>query len=122
MQLLPVSRTTQGLQAHLAGVNATISEAFGDAELVFVATLPPLGYSTFFLQPSDSCGAAATAPCGGAGGDASSALADAQRLHGGAAPAAALVALQGRVDSSNGGRELLENGLVTLEFDSESGE
>lgn len=53
-QILPRAASTEGLQQLLTGVNATCPASLGDAELVFMAELPPLGYSTFFVRPSAS--------------------------------------------------------------------
>ncbi|KAK9842267.1 hypothetical protein WJX81_003590 [Elliptochloris bilobata] len=51
-QLLPASRATRALQAALAAANALPDPAAaGTHELAFVATLPPLGYATYSLQP-----------------------------------------------------------------------
>lgn len=50
-QLVPRPPRTLGLQRMLAAVNATAAAAAADAELVFLADLPPLGYSAFELIP-----------------------------------------------------------------------
>lgn len=56
-QLLPASRSTLALQAALAAANALPDPAAAGAhELAFVATLPPLGYVTYSLEPCSDAG------------------------------------------------------------------
>ena len=51
-QLLPASRSTLGLQAAMAAADVLPDPAAaGKHELAFVATLPPLGYVTYSLEP-----------------------------------------------------------------------
>jgi alpha-mannosidase len=50
-QLVPISESTQSVQSMLASVNATDPVAAGDAEIVFLGELPPLGYSSYILEP-----------------------------------------------------------------------
>ena len=52
-QLVPRAPSTTALQQLLAHVNATDSNDAADAELVFSAVLPPLGYSSFIIEPSE---------------------------------------------------------------------
>jgi alpha-mannosidase len=52
-QVVPIAESTHSVQSMLAMVNATDSVAAGDAEIVFVGELPPLGYSSYILEPVD---------------------------------------------------------------------
>jgi len=52
-QLVPIAESTQSVQSMLATVNATDPLAAGDAEIVFLGELPPLGYSSYILEPVD---------------------------------------------------------------------
>lgn len=72
------------------------------AELVFIARLPPLGYSSFFVQPASGAGG-----CGGAGGGGSAAGAQQARRGVGA--------------SEEGRFVTLDNGLVRLDYDADTG-
>ncbi|KAL4856940.1 Alpha-mannosidase [Chlorella vulgaris] len=100
-QLLPASPSTHDLQQLLAGVNATCPTTFGDAEVAFVARLPPLGYSTFFVQP-------ASGACARRGSIQSNAK-DAS--------------LQTDVDNAVDKEQYvsLDNGIARLEFDTHTG-
>lgn len=49
--LVPVSLSTIHLQSLLVDANATEKDHAGDAEIVFMAELPPLGYSAFEIRP-----------------------------------------------------------------------
>jgi hypothetical protein len=92
-QLVPAAASTRGLQRLLAQVNATSADTFGDAELVFVARLPPLGYSTFVVQPAPDC--SQPLPTAARGGS-----------------------------TVTGGKDRyasLDNGIVSLEFDTHTG-
>ena len=56
-QLLLASRSTLALQVALAAANALLDPAAAGAhELAFVATLPPLGYVTYSLEPCSDAG------------------------------------------------------------------
>ena len=56
-QLLPASRSTLALQAALAAADALPDPAAAGAhELAFVATLPPMGYVTYALEPCSDAG------------------------------------------------------------------
>jgi alpha-mannosidase len=52
-QLVPIADSTQSVQSMLATVNATDPVAAGDAEIVFLGDLPPLGYSSYILKPGE---------------------------------------------------------------------
>ena len=83
------------------------------AELAFIARLPPLGYSTFYLEPQQdsSCTPASNSQAG-------------QRSCGGGLPSTSSAAKAAKASSgaSRGGKyEKLDNGLVALEFDTETG-
>lgn len=146
-QLLPLPDSTRSLQQMMASVNATCSTTLGDAgavlaawvlfvalaaghcrqqapadravhaiphffqslpvavsfaEVVFMARLPPLGYSTFYLQPG-------TGIRGDSGGSSCVSASEPQQ--------------RGTVGSSNKGHRFvtLDNGLVSLEFDTQTG-
>ena len=49
-QLVPVPAATRCLQLVMAEVNATCPVSLGEAELVFLAELPPVGYNAYFVQ------------------------------------------------------------------------
>ena len=86
------------------------------AELVFLARLPPLGYSTFFIQPDSE----RTGPCFS---DASNSGANGLPL-GSALPGVAVPTThrrRGRGDDDDERYVTLENGLVSLKFDSKTG-
>lgn len=138
-QLVPVGAATAALQHLLVSINATSPASLADAELVFIADLLPLGYSTFFLEPiPGSCGeassrassAAASQPsrmsrAGPPGGQSEAPL---LRLHGAAAPPAAATQNTGRaLEQQEAKRKkkektvVLDNGEVALEFDKERG-
>ena len=93
--------------------------------MVFVARLPPLGYSTFYLQPLTGSGR----ECG-SGGKQSTAPAGSSkppRLHGMPLPSKAAVsphAGSSRGSSGSGGDDryvMLDNGIVSVEFDTKTG-
>lgn len=95
-EIVPRAASTEGLQSMLASINATCPASLGDAELVFSAELPPLGYSTFFVRPS--AGRQAAAGCSGG-----------KRTLPSSAP-------------GGGARSVtLDNGLVSLDFDTKTG-
>lgn len=106
-QLVPAAPATLALQDLLASVNATCPATFGDAEVTFIAQLPPLGYSTFFMQPAAEPSAA------GRQGRASHAV----------TPAAATVRPPVQHSKQPGSQDeaVLDNGLVRLEFDASTG-
>lgn len=113
-QLVPASHSTNSLQQLLAGVNATSPTTFGNAELVFVARLPPLGYSTFFVQP-----------CAHSMHDSSIGKLE-EAAHRDSAPKPAGPTDAKLLQASNGSTEperyvLLDNGVVSLEFDTYTG-
>jgi alpha-mannosidase len=112
-QLVGVAPGTWCLQQLLAGVNATCPATFGDVELAFIARLPPLGYSTFYLEPQPD---AACTP-------SSSSTRDAQRSCGtGLHSTSSTAKTSGSSSAAKGEKyEKLDNGLVTLEFDTETG-
>lgn len=111
-QLVGVAPGTWCLQQLLAGVNATCPATYGDAELAFIARLPPLGYSTFYLEPQ------ADASCKPS---SSSSNCDAQRTCGGGLGSTSSTAKASGSVSKGDRYEKLDNGLVTLEFDTETG-
>lgn len=85
------------------------------AELVFVARLPPLGYSTFFVQP-----------CAHSMHDSSIGKLE-EAAHRDSAPKPAGPTDAKLLQASNGSTEperyvLLDNGVVSLEFDTYTGE
>lgn len=53
VQLIPVASSTLQLQGILSGVNATDPTSAADAELVFEAEIPPLGYTSYVVHPAD---------------------------------------------------------------------
>ncbi|KAL4437798.1 hypothetical protein ABPG77_005710 [Micractinium sp. CCAP 211/92] len=105
-QLVPADTITLALQQLLASINATCPTTFGDAEVTFIARLPPLGYSTFFLQPI------ADSSAGGC-----------QQMAGTAASAAAPIWPKAAPrNQQRGSKEsMLDNGLVRLDFDTSTG-
>lgn len=119
-QLLPIAPATRCVQQLMLGVNATSRAELADAELVFFAQLPPLGYSTYFVEPTTTCGVAC-GPVELASGDG---MADGASLHG-------VHLLQGQPGMEQAaqvpgevkvqGPAMLGNGLVTLEFDRDTG-
>lgn len=54
-QLLSVAPASRCLQALLTRVNATLPSEAGDAEVVFLAELPPTGYNVYFLRVRGLC-------------------------------------------------------------------
>jgi alpha-mannosidase len=52
-QLVPIAESTHSVQSMSAMVNATDPLAAGDAEIVFIGELPPLGYSSYIIEPVD---------------------------------------------------------------------
>ena len=96
-QLVWVPQSTAELQRHLADTAWLDPGATADAELVFIAELPPLGYNTFTVLPLKGGEQAA-----GCGGDAPSA-ADSV----------------GRADEED--MVTIDNGMVQLTFSSKTG-
>ena len=94
-EIVPRASSTEGLQSMLVSINATCPASLGDAELVFTAELPPLGYSTYFVRPA-------------AGRQAAGCSGSTRALPSGA--------------PGGGSRTLtLDNGLVSLDFDTKTG-
>ncbi len=87
-------------------VPAAWSAYIRPAEVTFIARLPPLGYSTFFLQP------VADSSAGGC-----------QQMAGTAASAAALIWPEAAPGGQQRGSKesVLDNGLVRLEFNASTG-
>lgn len=70
-QLVPISNTTATLQQLSISVNITTPDETADQELVFLAKLPALGYSTFTIQQAaEPHAAAASSTTSGTGCDA----------------------------------------------------
>lgn len=116
-QLLPVPPSTLALQQLMATVNATCPMTFADAEVSFVARLPPVGYSTFMLQPSEAASGGGCTSTQASAGRAAAASAS-------SAPAAAGQQGEGskaRAGMHEGEEGVLDNGLVRLEFDTHTG-
>ncbi|KAL4419672.1 hypothetical protein ABPG75_006770 [Micractinium tetrahymenae] len=109
-QLLPAAHSTLALQDLLASINATCPTTFGNAEVVFIARLPPLGYSTFFLQPVADPSAGS---CRGRAGIAAHAS--------GAATVVPPAAAPDRKQPKSTDEAVLDNGLARLEFDTNTG-
>ncbi|GAB4821252.1 hypothetical protein N2152v2_008298 [Parachlorella kessleri] len=80
-QLVPVAPSTWCLQRLMARVNATCPAGLGQAELVFLAELPPTGYNAYYLRPDVVSGGTAVA-AGSSGGSSAGGDAAAGRVRG----------------------------------------
>lgn len=105
--MVPISKSTACLQNLLASVNATDAGADADAEIVFMAELPPLGYAMFEIKPAkeQKC----TPPVKPTPATA--------KLHGGHASTAHR---SGSLTKKSGASSIT-NGLVTVDFDTSTG-
>jgi alpha-mannosidase len=118
---VPASRRTRGLQRLLSDINATYAADSGAAELVFLAELPPLGYSSYVLTPlPEGSSAAAEGAALGGGGPQPPAAAEVVIQHD-AAPLASDETSNATAGEPEPHPVVVDNGAVTLRFCPRSG-